>query len=522
MTKQKNFLWGAFILGGAGVISRVLGAVYRIPLARLIGDEGMGLYQMAYPIYTTILALATAGIPVAISILVARKETQGYPGDSRRIFRVTLGLLLAIGTLFTGILFISAGPIARGVLGQPGAELAIIAISPAIFFAAMLSVFRGYFQGYQYMIPTAVSQVVEQIFRVTFILILSFALFKHGLEWAAAGATFGAVIGAAAGLVVLIGFYIAHLRHRRQYTDLPESGDSAWGLGTAVLALAVPVSLGAVVMPLVQMLDAALVPRQLIVGGFSGQEARALFGQLSGMASVLVNLPMIFTVAIGTSLVPSISEALAKRNHEVMQDRVNNAIRVALIIAMPAAVGLFVLAYPICGLLFDSWEAGMSLKYLSMAVISLALFQITAASLQGIGHPTYPMVHLLFTGALKVGFNLTLTSIPSINIAGPAVGTVVAFLFGAMLNLIALWRFERISLDWLRVLKLGVLTGFMGLAAHASYQALVSHDLSSHIAVLAAICVGGAAYVGLLYITGEFNLAAIKQALRGGNSEVIS
>ena len=174
MDNRQNFLKGAVILSIAGAISKVLGAVYRIPLARLIEDEGMGLYQMAYPIYTTILALATAGVPVAISVLVSRKETEGYTGDSRKIFRVSLIMLFIFGIILSILVMQSAHFLANFVLKEPRAYYPILAVAPAIFFAGLMSVFRGYFQGQQSMIPTAVSQVIEQLFRVTAVLILAY------------------------------------------------------------------------------------------------------------------------------------------------------------------------------------------------------------------------------------------------------------------------------------------------------------------------------------------------------------
>ena len=205
MQEKQSFLKGAMVLSIAGAISKIMGAIYRIPLARLIGGEGMGLYQMAYPIYTTILSLATAGVPVAISVLVSRKETQGYAGDSRKIFRVSLLILLVFGFLLTLLVMQSASFIANSVLKEPRAYYPILAVAPAIFFAGLMSVFRGYFQGHQSMIPTAVSQVIEQLFRVTAVLILAILLFPRGLEYAAAGATFGAVVGGVIGLLVLLG-----------------------------------------------------------------------------------------------------------------------------------------------------------------------------------------------------------------------------------------------------------------------------------------------------------------------------
>ena len=519
---KKSFLKGAFILGVAGVVSKLLGALYRIPLARLLGGEGMGLYQMAYPIYTTILALATAGVPVAISIMVARKESSGLSGDSRRIFRVSFILLFIIGAVLSVAVFLSAGFLANTVLQQPKALLPIAAVAPAIFFAGMLSVFRGYFQGHQWMVPTAVSQVVEQIFRVAFVLILAFWLFPRGLELAASyrervvceGVAFGAVIGAVAGLAVLIVLYLKFRQRPVPGGSLKYSHESSRQLAEQLIKLAVPVSLGAMVVPLVQMLDAVIVPTRLISAGFSVSRATELYGELSGMASVLINLPTIFTIAIATSLVPAVAEAMATRDKPAMQQRINEGLRVAMLLALPSAAGLYVLAYQITDLLFASPEAGIPLAYLSFSVIVLALFQVTSASLQGLGHPEIPLRHLVVTGALKIFFNFYLTGLVYLNIKGPAIGTSLAFLVGSALNMIQLARRTGVSFEWGRYVKLALITVVMGIMVYVSYETLVAWGMHSHLTTLVAIAIGVGVYGIALLVSKELDLALIRRLLR--------
>lgn len=514
--KKKSFLQGAFILGMAGIISKLLGALYRIPLARLLGGEGMGLYQMAYPIYTTILAMATAGVPVAISILVARKESAGLSGDSRKIFRASLGLLLVVGIALSVAVFAGAEFLAREVLHQPKAFLPLAAIAPAIFFAGMMSVFRGYFQGFQLMMPTAVSQVIEQVFRVTFVLVLAFWLYPRGLEMAAAGATFGAVIGGAAGLLVLLIFYLRFSRQPVPGGALKYSGETSLELGKELIRLAVPVSLGAMVVPLVQMLDAVIVPARLISAGFTVSRATELYGQLSGMASVLINLPTIFTIAIATSLVPAVAEAMATQDKPALFERINNGLRVAMLMALPSAVGLSVLAYPITDLLFASPEAGIPLAYLAFSVVVMAVFQITSASLQGLGHPEIPLRNLLVVGAIKVVLNFYLTGLVFLNIKGPAIGTTVAFFVGSALNMIQLSHRTGIKYEWGRYLKLALVSVAMGLAVKSGYQVMLSWGLISHLSTLASILLGVGIYGILLLVAGEFNMALIKRYITMG------
>ncbi len=514
MENKKNFLRGALVLSIAGAISKLLGAVYRIPLARLLGGEGMGLYQMAYPIYTTILALATAGVPVAISVLVSRKETEGYSGDSRKIFRVSLLILFIFGIILTLLVMQSAHFIANNVLGEPRAYYPIMAVAPAIFFAGLMSVFRGYFQGQQTMIPTAVSQVFEQLFRVTAVLILAFLLFPRGLEYSAAGATFGAVVGGVVGVIVLIIFYISfRSKNKTRGQDLQYSGATSMELAREMITLAIPVSFGAVVFPLVQMLDAIIVPGRLMAINYTTSQATALYGQLSGMAGILIGLPSIFTIAIATSLVPAVSEAVALKDKKLLNIRINNGLRAAMLISFPCAAGLFILAYPICDLLYAAPEAGIPLEILAFSCIMLAAFQLSSAGLQGIGHPEIAMRNLVITGIIKVVLNYTLTSVAILNVRGAALGTVTAFLIGSLLNIIYLKKLTGVVYEGIRLVKIGLVTVIMTLGVKFVYQALVGADIHSHIATLLAITVGVGIYGILLLLLKELDWAMIKRVM---------
>jgi len=516
MGQRQNFLKGAMVLSIAGAISKLLGAIYRIPLARLLGGEGMGLYQMAYPIYTTILALATAGVPVAISVLVSRKEAEGFSGDSRKIFRVSLLILFVFGIFLTIIVMQSAQFIASNILKDSRAYLPILAVAPAIFFAGMMSVFRGYFQGHQSMVPTAVSQVIEQLFRVAAVLILAFLLFPRGLEYSAAGATFGAVVGGMSGLTVLAIYYYRFKRDKNKSGEkLLYTGTSSIELAKEMVHLAIPVSFGAAVLPLVQILDAVIVPGRLMAIDYTTSQATALYGQLAGMAAVLISLPTIFTISIATSLVPAISEALAKKDSGLLTSRINNGFRAGMIISLPCAAGLYVLAFQICDLLYATPEAGIPLEPLAFSCIVLAAFQISSAGLQGIGHPEIAMRNLVVTGILKVVFNYSLTSVPILNIKGAAIGTVLAFMVGSFLNVFYLKKMSGVRYEGFRLLKIALLTILMAVGVKISYQVLVGVDINSHISTLLAITVGAGIYGGLLFLARELDIKMIKRIIKG-------
>jgi stage V sporulation protein B len=378
-----------------------------------------------------------------------------------------------------------------------------------------MSVFRGYFQGHQWMMPTAVSQVLEQLFRVAAVIILAFVLFPRGLEYAAAGATFGAVVGGGVGLIVLIVFYI---KYRKRESDEPRkllySGMRSSELARELVGLAIPVSFGAVILPLVQVLDAIIVPGRLMAIQYTTSQATALYGQLSGMAAILISMPTIFTISIATSLVPAISEALAQNDKKLLDRRLNQGLRVGMIISFPCAMGLYVLAFQICDLLYATPEAGIPLEALAFSAVALAAFQLTSAGLQGIGRPEIAMRSLIVTGIFKTIFNYSLTSVPMLNIRGAAIGTLLAFIIGSALNIYSLQRISGVHYEIGRMLKLLMVTVVMGISVKISYSFMIAYGLISSWSTLVAITIGIVVYGCLLLVLKEFDFDMMNKVIK--------
>ena len=319
-SKNKSFLKGAVILGLAGIVIKVLGAFFRIPLTNIITDDGMGYYQTAYPIYNLFLTLAIAGIPTAIARMVAERTALDRRYEAHRVFRVSFWLLLATGVVTSSILFFGAGAITRAIK-EPGAIYCMQAIAPALFFCPLMSSFRGYFQGLQDMTPTAVSQVVEQAFRVAIGLGLAVILLPRGLNIAAAGASFGATAGAFFGF---LGIGLVYLRRRKAIlkevgTEVPKDVESVRDIFRDILIIAVPITIGSAVLPVINTIDTAIVKTRLISIGFDSDMARALYGQLTGMAAPLLNFPQVLLQAVSMSIVPVVASAYKNLHHPQFQ-----------------------------------------------------------------------------------------------------------------------------------------------------------------------------------------------------------
>lgn len=515
LSSNSAFVRGAAILAVAGITARIIGAVFRVVLAAILGDEGIGLYQYAYPIYSTLLVISTAGIPVALSKIMAEKIALNDYREATRVFRIAFILLTLSGLAIFLVLFLGAEFIAFYIVKDSKAVYPVIAIAPAILFVTVMASLRGFFQGQQNMVPTAASQLLEQLVRVVFSISLVIVLLPIGLEYAAAGATSGAAAGGLAGLLMLTFLY---WRKRGQFQSLAEkqlehNPDPISRIIRRIFSLAIPVTIGGLVIPLISLIDLAVVPRQLQAAGFSLESARALYGQLTGMASSVVYFPNVIALALSMSLVPAISEAYTLKNQTLIRIRTAIAVKLTVLFALPATLGLFLLAEPVTVLLFNNVAAGFSLRYMSWSVIPLCLYVTTTGLIQGLGRPIIPAQNMFYGGIVKTFIAWHLTAIPSLNVGGAALASVIGIGVAAILNLYHVYRFTgwRANIRELIILP-GVATAAMSIVVYSLYhlisryaEPLFSVGRLNGIATLASIFIGMLIYGLVLLLTGSLN-----------------
>lgn len=521
---RQGLYQGAITLALAGFLTKLIGALYRIPLARLIGAEGMGLYQMAYPVYTILLALSAAGMPVAMSILISEKNAQGDYRGIRRIFYLSLGLMGALGVIFSFFIYQLAGFAANAILQEPRAYYAIIAISPAVFLSSLASVYRGFFQGFQEMRPTAYSQVIEQIIRVATVLILVYYLLPYGIEIAAAGAAFGTVTGGLASLLVLVKVF-RHFKkkgffYRRGYAG----GEGYLPLGARLGIIALPLSLGGIVLPLMQIVDATIVPLRLQTIGYSAGQATEQFGQLSGMATTLIHLPAIITIALSTSLIPAIYEAAFAGNNLLVKLRIRTAMRGTHLLMLPAAVGMWALATPISILLYDLPEVGKTLAVLAPGVLFFGLYQVSAGAIQGLGKTYLPTVNLLVGVVVKTYLSYWLVTWPFLGIRGAALATVIGFLIAYLLNQNVLKKQGYLQYPWrdipfFRLIAAAFLMWFVVYWLYIDLEPLFGNNITT----LMVIPLGALTYGVVLLVSGAVEKADLENLPMGAlNGKLIN
>lgn len=451
-----SFVRGAAILALTGLAARGIGAIFRIVLAAILGDEGIGLFMYAYPVYSTLLVLSTAGIPVALSKIMAERITLHDYREALRVFKVAFLILTLSGLAITVVLMAGAELFAGLIVQDMQAVYPLLAISPAIFFVTIMAALRGFFQGQQNMVPTAASQMLEQLVRVVFSITLVLILLPVGLEYAAAGASSGAAAGGLAGFTLLAILYRGRRRYLQNLALKQDSHQPAAvrSIISRLFRLAIPVTVGGLVIPLMSLIDLAVVPRQLQAAGFDLETGRALYGQLTGMAGPVVYFPNVVALALSISLVPAISEAFTLGNSFLIRHRSATAVKLTVLFSVPAAVGLFLLAEPVTVLLYDNPDAGYSLAYMSWSVIPLCLYVSTTGILQGLGKPILPALNMLYGGMVKTGLAWFLTAIPALNVGGAALATVIGLAVAAGLNLMHVSRYTGWRGSWRELILL--------------------------------------------------------------------
>lgn len=519
--KQKSFVAGAAILGFFGLIVKGIGAVFRIPLFIIVGSEGIANYNVAYPIYALLIVISTAGLPAAISRMVAEHVSTGDYKGAYKVFQTAFKALVLIGIVSTAILLLLSKIIAESVK-IPSADLSLMMIAPALFFVAILSAYRGYFQGLQIMLPTALTQVAEQVIKLAAGLYLASLWVNRGVEWGAAGALLGVSISEVFALIMIMVIYRIKKKDINANVMRPpvSVSRSKRSLVSELFIIALPVTFGACIMPIVGFLDAAIITNVMSAidySAFSSLSPTASFGVLTGSVNPLINMPAVLSLALCMSLVPAISEARSQNNPAEVGSRSAMGFKLAVLIGLPCAIGMYILAEPILTLLFSGGLApeelpvavGM-LKTLSVGVLFLTMLQTMTGILQGAGHQFIPVFNLIIGAVVKVVLSIVLIRIPSLNINGAAIGTAACYGIAALLNIIAVIRHTRPDIRFASGVLMPVLsTAVMGILIYFLYNPLNS-SLGNTKATL--ICIAGAiiVYAVMLFVTGSLKKEDMK------------
>ena len=502
--RRHNFISGAAVLAFAVAVTKVLGALYKIPLGNLLDKEGMAHFYAAYNIYNLLLVLSTAGLPLALSRLVSRAAAQGRRNAQRRIFRTALALLAVIGAVCSAVMCLFP-QVLSGLLHDSLAAPAIRVLGPAVLFVCLTSAIRGYTQGLGDMTPTAVSQMTESAGKLVIGLALCLLLLRRGADapLCAAGAIAGVTAGSLLSLTVLAVFLLRR-RARIAASDRPPARRE---ILRELLTAGIPITLGAAGMSLITLLDQALVMSTLQnTLGYTEAAATALYGEYTFGMTLFV-LPPSFIYPVTVSLVPDIADALARGDRAAAGRSTAAALKLTTLVALPAGAGLSVLAGPILHLLYPAVPetaeaAAYHLTFLGLACIFVCLMVATNGVLQSYGHPLLPVISLLCGGVLKIVTNYLMVGDPATGIRGAAVSTLYCYALIAVINLAAIARLVPERPGYISLFaKPVLLTAVMALAARSGYG-LFCRLLPERWAVLPAVLLAAVVYVVLALAIG--------------------
>ncbi|MCI8843814.1 MAG: polysaccharide biosynthesis protein [Oscillospiraceae bacterium] len=442
--KRQSFLHGAAILALGTMLVKLIGACYKIPLGNIIGDDGYGYFTTAYDIYAVLLTISTAGLPVAMSRMISASQALGNNAQIKRVYQASLCVFLPIGILGCGGMLLFSRQLA-GFMEQPNAWASIAALAPAVFFVCVISSYRGFFQGQSNMIPTSVSQVFEALCKLLLGLGAAWLVMDRTGDVALAAG--GAILGVTVGTVISAAYL--GVKHKQAAAWLSAHGGTAAPLGKtvrALLAIAIPITIGAAGLQLINLVDAKIVMTQL-KGYLAQTEADGLKG-IYNFCQTLFNLPAAFIVPITVSIIPSITGYLTKGDKKAAWSVEESAIRITGLLGLPCGVGLAALASPILVLLrhygAEQLSTGQPVLFIfGVAVIFNCLVLLTNAIMQAHGNVSTPLIDMLIGGIVKVVVNFILVSRPELNIVGAPIGTLCCYITILALNLFSMRRMLR-------------------------------------------------------------------------------
>ena len=527
--KKQNFLHGATLLAAATAIVKLIGAFYKIPLKRIIGDLGYGYFITAYDIYSVLLMIATAGLPIAMSRMISQANSLNKFSQVRKVYKTARTIFLIIGLLSSLLMMIFCRELAAWQK-QPGAVTAILCLSPCAFLMGLISTFRGFFQGQENMKPTSVSQVLEAFFKLAVGLVLAFIFMKKtGNDALAAG---GAILGVTFSCVISV-FYL-YSKFRPAYKELPETDEEVTSSGRTareLLAIAVPITIGSAGLYLMTVIETGVYMNRIvdliatdrytlplvdilktgILAENPGIEAADLHSQVAtnmkgiyNFAQTIFNMPGSFIIPITVSILPAVTAQLTRKQDDEVRTTEESAARITGLLSLPCTVGLCLLAAPVMSLLGgysgDRLELAKKVMFLlAIGIFPYAIVQYTNVILQSHGKATVPVIHMLAAGLVRLLLVYIFAGNPTLGIVGVPIGALICNCAIAALNLIAIRRVVPQKPKLLKnLLRPLIPTALMGVAVFATYKGIVllmGEGCSRIILCGAPIAVGALVYL---------------------------
>ncbi|MBR6848887.1 MAG: polysaccharide biosynthesis protein [Lachnospiraceae bacterium] len=524
---KKSLVVQGSILAIAGLITKVIGFIYRIPMANILGNVGNGLYSVAFGIYNIALTLSSYSMPLAVSKLMSARLAKGQYKNAYRLFRCALIFAIITGSIACCVLFFGAEFLAAAYKKQ-GLEYPLRVLAPTVFVVALLGTCRGFFQGHRNMVPTAVSQVIEQIVNAVVSVVAASALAKiamtrvGGAEGnipaaaAAAGGTLGTFAGAFTALLMFVVISLRRQKARKIELSGDDLADEDYALITRAILLTVfPVILSQTIYQIGYTLDDYIFPNLMMAKGFTEDDATCMQGVFNTQYNQMVNLPVAIATAMASATLPSIVASFAKGEMDHLKEKISSVLKLNMLIAIPAAAGLTALAEPVMGVLFPRLGEYMSMAVMllrtgSIAVVFYALSTLTTSILQGSDRMRLPVIHSAISLSLHVIIVACCVKYTDLGVYSLIVGNVTFPLLVCTLNCRSVAKRVDYRFAWMNTfIKPAVAAIVMGGAAFGIYMALTD-ALGMLVAMIVAMAAAVAIYGGMLLVLKAVTMDELK------------
>ncbi len=531
--KKQNFVLGALLLMISGIVCKLIGAFFKVPLTNMIGDAGMGYFSSAYSIYTVLFTISTAGIPVAVSRIISAYIVKKDKAAVTKTYKASMIILVALGLAGFLAMYIFAPELSKNFLNNEKAVYSVKALAPTLFFICFESALRGYFQGHQNMTPTAASQVIESVGKLLFGIIGAYyAMNKgYGIEYVSAFAIVGICIGAALSCVYLI---ICKLSYKKYDYGTPEPSlvsPSMSKVLSEIALIAIPITLSSLVLSIANLVDSTVIMRCLQNSGLTLENAKALivnnenyvieamngteiieaasnilYGNYTSLAVTMYNLPLVLLTPLSISIIPVLSEAFTKKDRAKINEVTDSAFRIQTAVSLPCALGLCALSYPALCVLYKSAPAKMAaplLSLLSISIFFVAMVSVTNAMLHSLHKQWLPIISMSIGVAVKYISAYALISIPEIGIYGAPVSTLLCYLTAMIVNFYFLAKHTKCVPSIRRVfLRPFIASAICAVSALGSYYVLKTIMGEGRIVTLISIMFAAVVFFFALFLIG--------------------
>lgn len=520
-SRKSNFIVQGGILGIAGIITRIIGMIYRIPVTNIIGPEGNGYYAAAYQVYTVMLLISSYSLPLAVSKIVSARVSKGQVKNADRAFRAAILFALITGGIVCLLIYFGADFFAGTLMSEPLSYIALKVFAPTLLVVAIMGVIRGYFQGMGTMVPTAISQIIEQIVNAVISILAAKYLFSYGLKvadilrnesyapaYGAAGSTIGTSVGALSGLVflmiVLTVFKMGVKKNSKKDTSKAEAfGSIMW----IIFITVIPVILSTAIYNICDLLSNSIFNKMMIKKGFEETKSY-IWGVFSGEYRILLNVPIALSSAMSASTVPTLTGCLAEGNIKAARRRIAQAMRFTMLLAFPCAVGLGVLALPIMSMLFrDGYD--LAAKLMRLGAVNIILFSISTLSngiLQGINKMKIPVRNACITLVVYIAALYLLLDRTNLGIYSVVIANFIFALMMSVLNHMAIKKYVHYKQEMFRTFIVPAIASFiMGIIIFMLYK-ILDQRIENTINTIVCIVIGG-----FVYLISIFKLGAVRE-----------